>query len=388
MYMLIQCTNALLEKMGISQSELKSPEGYEQLPNASMAWHANIVNINRRKAIVLMNNATRYPVVIYRPKPKDFARMRELIREAIIVALHMEGICQAVIDKYMADAGEIEFSTTANRSMVAKLNHAVYDVRTMQDLLDESTLIQRYISIRTGRLLQSLSGNGYFVPIREMLEYLERYVDEGEDGICRSVLDVELYQLKIQIEVEGFDIWRRVLVPSTFSFRHLHNVIQTVFDWQNYHLHMFEARKQGSKVKRIVMDDDPETLGCMDPDSCEILQDRFTALEEIFPYYDGIMYEYDFGDSWQHKITLEQIVSSDALEATYLDGRGERPPEDVGGAWGYIEYMRIMADETDPEHEDMRLWAASQAERNRTPEQINNRLKHCMKGYTYSRSLL
>jgi len=300
----------------------------------------------------------------------------------------MEGICQAVIDKYMADAGEIEFSTTANRSMVAKLNHAVYDVRTMQDLLDESTLIQRYISIRTGRLLQSLSGNGYFVPIREMLEYLERYVDEGEDGICRSVLDVELYQLKIQIEVEGFDIWRRVLVPSTFSFRHLHNVIQTVFDWQNYHLHMFEARKQGSKVKRIVMDDDPETLGCMDPDSCEILQDRFTALEEIFPNYDGIMYEYDFGDSWQHKITLEQIVSSDALEATYLDGRGERPPEDVGGAWGYIEYMRIMADETDPEHEDMRLWAASQAERNRTPEQINNRLKHCMKGYTYSRSLL
>ncbi len=57
--MLIQCTKDLLNRMRISPSELKSPEGYEQLPHALMAWHANIVNIDRRKAIVLMNNATR-----------------------------------------------------------------------------------------------------------------------------------------------------------------------------------------------------------------------------------------------------------------------------------------------------------------------------------------
>ncbi len=57
--MLIQCTKALLNKMKINPSELKSPEGYEQLPHALMAWHANLVNIDRRKAGVLMNNATR-----------------------------------------------------------------------------------------------------------------------------------------------------------------------------------------------------------------------------------------------------------------------------------------------------------------------------------------
>lgn len=74
--MLIQCTKALLDKVKISPSELKSPEGYEELPRALTAWQANLVNIDRRKAIVLMNNATRYPVVIYRPRPKDFARMK------------------------------------------------------------------------------------------------------------------------------------------------------------------------------------------------------------------------------------------------------------------------------------------------------------------------
>jgi len=74
-------------------------------------------------------------------------------------------------------------------------------------------------------------------------------------------------------------------------------------------------------------------------------------------------------------------VRSNAFEATYLGGRGERPPEDVGGAGGYAEYVRIMADRSDPEHESMKAWAAEQAERERTPEEINLRLGHCMSGW-------
>ncbi len=46
---------------------------------------------------------------------------------------------------------------------------------------------------------------------------------------------------------------------------------------------MFEVGGRGSKVKRIVMNDDPETLECMDPDSCDILLERFMALKDIFP---------------------------------------------------------------------------------------------------------
>lgn len=374
--MLIQCTKALLDKVKISPSELKSPEGYEELPRALTAWQANLVNIDRRKAIVLMNNATRYPVVIYRPRPKDFARMKGLIREAIIVALRMEGICETVIDRYMAAAGEIEFSKTTNRSMIARLNRTVYEVGAMQDCLDESTLIQRYISISAGRLLQGSSSNDYFVPIKKMIECLESYLDEDGNGICQSVLDVELYQLRVQIEIEGFDIWRRVLVPSVLSFLHLHDVIQTVFDWHGYHLHMFKARRQGSKVKQIVMGEDLETLQWFDVDSCDILDERFTALKDIFPDHEEVTYTYDFGDSWNHTITLEKTVRSNAFEVTYLDGRGERPPEDVGGIGGYMEYIRVMADDTDPEYENMKAWAESQGERKQSPEEINSRLKH------------
>jgi hypothetical protein len=46
-------------------------------------------------------------------------------------------------------------------------------------------------------------------------------------------------------------------------------------------------------------------------------------------------YEFDFGDSWEHTIRLERLIKANAFKATYLEGCGERPPEDVGGSWGY-----------------------------------------------------
>jgi len=380
--MIIQCTQALLNKMKITKDKLTPREGHEHLPNSLKAWHANIVNMDRRKAVVLMNNETRYTVVIYRPKPKDFARMKELIKEGIITALRMEGIREDVINRYMADAGEIAFSKTANRSMVAKMNNAVYEVEFMQKYLDESTLTQRYISIVTGRSIQNSPSGEWFHPIEKMIECLGIYCGKGEN--LEDVLDVELYQLKIKIDIDGFDIWRRVLVPSTYSFRHLHNIIQIVFDWHNYHLHEFVIVKEGAKTKLVVTDDDPETMEWLDFDAYEILQERFIALKEIFPEYEEVTYRYDFGDSWEHIITFEKVIKANVFKATYLEGRGERPPEDVGGSLGYKEYMRIMADDTDPEYESMKAWSESQMERKLSPEKINDQLKRCINGYRYS----
>ena len=115
----------------------------------------------------------------------------------------------------------------------------------------------------------------------------------------------------------------------------------------------------------------------------DILQERFTALKDILPDHHEVIYEYDFGDSWRHSIVLEKTVRSDAFEATYLDGTGERPPEDVGGAGGYARYLRTMADDSDPEHESMREWAQWQTEREQSLEEMNRRLERCMSEYGY-----
>ncbi|OPZ65701.1 MAG: Plasmid pRiA4b ORF-3-like protein [Firmicutes bacterium ADurb.Bin506] len=380
--MLIQCTKALLDRVGINLREQAPGAGPVAQPLGPLAaWHAHLVDLDIGNAIVLMNDATRFPVVICGPGPDDFSRLKALIRDAIVVALSMEGVNEAIIDAYMTQAGEIEFARTANRSMVAKLKKAVSDISYVSSFVDENTLIQRYASIAAGRLEQRLPDGTDLCPLDETLKQLGREFGMSEDGTPRPVLDVELYQLKIQLEIDGFDIWRRVLVPSNFSFRHLHRVIQAVFDWQNYHLHLFEARGQGPRPKEIVMNDGADILDCFDPDQYDILQEAVTALGDIFPTHDDVIYEYDFGDSWIHTITLEGIVRSNAFEATYLEGNGERPPEDIGGPWGYIDYVRVMADPSDPEHESMRLWAKSQTAWQLTPEELQRKLRNCTSGF-------
>lgn len=386
--MLIQCTKVLLDRIGIKASELDSPEGHEQFPNSFMAWHANFVSIDRRKAIILMNNETRYSVVIYRPSSKDFSKIKELIYEGITEALRMEGVRKEVIKAYMVKAGGISFSKTSSKSMVAKMNNAVREIEFMPEYLDEETRIQRYISIVTGRFIQSSGANNAFYPFKKVLECLSIVNGLDENSAVEEVLDIDLYQLKIQINIEGHDIWRRVSVPSTYSFRHLHHIIQTVFDWQNYHLHEFTVERAEKKPLKMVMDDNPETMEYLNVDDFEIRQERFVALEDIFPQYGEVIYEYDFGDSWKHTITLEKIEKSKSFQATYLEGNGERPPEDVGGAWGFEDYMRIMANENHPSHNEMKAWAENQKERKLTPEKINQRLKQVISGYSYSTFVL
>jgi K+/H+ antiporter YhaU regulatory subunit KhtT len=382
--MIIQCTKALLDKIAIKGSDLSSPEGHEQFPNSFMAWHANFINIGRRKAIILMNNETRYSVVIFRPSKKDFSNIKDLIYEAITQALRMEGVSKEVIEAYIARAGEISFSKTASKSMVGKMNYAVCEIEFMREYLDENTRIQRYISIIAGRLIQGSGADEAFYPFKKMLECLGIVYGLDENSAAEDVLEIDLYQLKIQINLEGHDIWRRVFVPSTYSFRHLHKIIQTVFDWQNYHLHEFIVERSEKKPLKIVMDDDPKTMESVNFDDYEIRQERFIALEDIFPEFGELLYEYDFGDSWEHIITLEKVVNSKSFQATYLEGNGERPPEDVGGAWGFEEYLKIMENGKQPGHNDMKAWAENQKERKLSPERINQRLKQAISGNSYS----
>nr|WP_283811409.1 plasmid pRiA4b ORF-3 family protein [Bradyrhizobium zhanjiangense] len=71
-----------------------------------------------------------------------------------------------------------------------------------------------------------------------------------------------------------------------------------------------------------------------------------------------IHYLYDFGDSWHRVIKLEKWFDNTLTDGLpfLLEAAGRCPPEDVGGAPGYAEYLDGIGDPTHPEHENMRLW--------------------------------
>jgi hypothetical protein len=82
-----------------------------------------------------------------------------------------------------------------------------------------------------------------------------------------------------------------------------------------------------------------------------------TKLSKIFKFEkQKFTYIYDFGDSWEHTIVLEKILPKKTKSPTLLAGKGQCPPEDCGGVWGYEEFKEIMKDPQHPEFSEYVEW--------------------------------
>jgi len=379
--MLIQGTKKFLDAIGVKPSELAAPDTHLELPNSFMAWHANVIPIGRRKMIVLVNNESRYPIIIYGAVKKDYTNIKKLIPEAIRDAWRVEGIHEDVIDAYIKKAGDITFAKTANRSMTARMTRIIEDMHAVTHYIDQNTKFQRYLSMMTGRFMQLAGSKEGLYPIERTLECLQEINEE--EGLSLDVLDIDLYQLKIAINIEGHDIWRRVKIPSTFSFRQLHHLIQNVYDWHNSHIHEFTVRRQEEKPLKIIMEDSSALLDMINTEEYDVQVEISLALEDIFQETEEICYVYDFGDNWEHTVILEKVEKADKLVASYVDGAGERPPEDIGGAPGFEQYLQIMANKNHPDHEHMNLWAKYQREDPHHLKQIRSRLKGVLSNYVH-----
>ena len=71
-------------------------------------------------------------------------------------------------------------------------------------------------------------------------------------------------------------------------------------------------------------------------------------------------YTYDFGDNWEHRVTVEKVLDTSPVASlpACVDGRRACPPEDCGGVWGYEELLAILADPSHPEHSERAEWAS------------------------------
>lgn len=379
--MIIQCTKKVLDTLNVDAAQIVSAEGFDQFPESMYGWHANIVTIQRRKVLVLINNESRFPVIINRLLKKDVANIQRLIFEAIRVALQMEGVSKAVIDQYFATAGDLVFSKTANRSMIGRLSNAIRDIEAWEEFIDKNATIQRHISPLAGAMIQRDTDNQGFYPTTRMLECLAKLNQLAD---VTEIMDVTLYQLHIKLDLRGHDIWRRVLIPANYSFRSLHNLIQIVFDWHDNHLHEFSVEQTNNKKLKIIMDDTPEIMEYAEFSADEIAQERFVSLATIFSQQKQVLYEYDFGDGWQHIIKLEKTIRATSQQAQLLECHGERPPENIGGLHGFNEYIATLNNPNATLDDEFMEWVASQKQRPLSKPFLNHALKHILFDYYYN----
>jgi len=161
-----------------------------------------------------------------------------------------------------------------------------------------------------------------------------------------KAISERVYQLKITLRGSKPPIWRRVMVPATFNLYKLHQVIQAAMGWDDSHLHQF-----------II---EGEYYSIPSPDDWEpVIDERRYALTRIAPYENmKFVYEYDFGDSWEHIVLVEKILPAEAGRQYPVCIKGKRacPPEDVGGVWGYENFLEALGDPGHEEHERYQEW--------------------------------
>jgi hypothetical protein len=154
---------------------------------------------------------------------------------------------------------------------------------------------------------------------------------------------IEIATVRIELRHTRPPIWRKVEAPTSITLTDLHAIVQAAMGWFDYHLWEFAVR---GRTYGLPMDDDWGT---------EPRQEaaKVRLREVLSPGKTVIDYMYDFGDSWEHRITVTDVRPGEPGVAytRYIAGKLNGPPEDCGGLPGFYELIDARADPNHPEHD-------------------------------------
>lgn len=360
--MLIQCTKKLLRELKLPSVE--SEIEYEPINS----WHANIITVNRRKTVVAINDSSNYGVVLYGLKSKDFQNLGDLIINAVRENLLNECISSDVIEKFIPVSSGVSYSKTRNASMVSRINKACEYVDYCREFLNHDKVNQLHIGRNLSRRIFKPKGsNEYLFPHDELFKLLQQ-LTESEIFSCTAM------ELNVKLDMESFNVWRRLIVPVHYTFGQLHKILQVVFGWQDYHMHEFAVLSNENNLVTSIVSFDYEDFGGFE-DIPQVVESE-CKLSDYLLKYKNIVYTYDFGDSWTHIITVDKMVEDyDKNYPVCVDGVGDAPPEDIGGEYGYQEFIDIISNPSNPDHEKMVEFGKKQGYSKFNIENINKQIK-------------
>ena len=150
---------------------------------------------------------------------------------------------------------------------------------------------------------------------------------------------VDIAHLKVTLDEVKPPVLRRIEVPLAIRLDRLHLALQAATGWTDSHLYEIRARDV--------------RWGVPDPDwGGGPLDARKARLVDVLEESGAktLKYVYDFGDGWEHSIEVERIAEAvpGLAYPRLTEARGRCPPEDVGGPWGYADFLEAI---TDPKHE-------------------------------------
>jgi hypothetical protein len=183
-----------------------------------------------------------------------------------------------------------------------------------------------------------------------------------------------IFVFHINIEDSDPGIWRALRVPGEFTLEDLHGAIQIAFGWTNSHLHSFTLK--GVEYAMAPM---PGMDLYKEEDT--LLEDEYCLDDFNLRKKQSFSYLYDFGDSWEHTITVSEVLpfSEDEAAPLCLGGEYAGPLEDSGGIWGYAEILEILKDPRHEEYNETLEWTGDFDPLAFDAEKVNKSLKKAFK---------
>src|SRR5690625_2021442 len=300
--------------------------------------------------LVLLNHATRFTVAIYQVKRKDLKNVPEMMKKAISNTLRYMNINHEIVDEYIRLCGEVTFVKNNNRSAAAWVSKS--GVESAIYVADEYNGIPKMFLDTVGAriifrpVIYSSNFSDSFIPYEKMRTALSELTG-------KQAYKYRAYELLVTLDLGVYKAVRKLIVPADLEFTRLHKVLQSVFDWDNYHLYNFSFFGEQKRRKIVLTVPFEEDWGSED-----IVSIDGHVLSEFMEKYERVVYTYDFGDNWRHEIKLLRVIEEFDKESPYLlEASGQTPPEYVGGVGGFLEFREIVMNPDHPRYEEMRAWA-------------------------------
>src|SRR5882672_1523634 len=156
-----------------------------------------------------------------------------------------------------------------------------------------------------------------------------------------------VYTLDVRLRDISPPIWRTIEIAGSSTLEDLHFALQVAMGWTNSHLHQF-----------VIGDASYGMVDVNQADDLDIEDERRFQLQDLVEDSDSFLYEYDFGDNWEHEVTVKRVAKvAESPQPGCIDGARACPPEDCGGTGGYENLLKVLADPSHEEHAHLVEWS-------------------------------
>ncbi|WP_101842243.1 hypothetical protein [Halobacillus sp. Marseille-P3879] len=148
--------------------ELEATEEYEDIA-AINKWHGNLITINRRKCLILMNNQTGINLILFGLRKPQFENLHNVIKGSLKQLLQLIKVEDEIINQILSEADPLVYTKTDNQQILGMMNQ-------VQLLVEEAAEGLKYEEIDAAEINYISNAELLFNPIgKPPVEALREY---------------------------------------------------------------------------------------------------------------------------------------------------------------------------------------------------------------------